>query len=184
MVAYADDLAPGEVTALRYWGTDLVLWRDEAGEHHLQDAYCPHLGAHLGVGGKVQGATLECPFHGWTYDGAGACTNIPYSQRENRKAKLRTYPGRRAQRDGLRVAPPRRRRAAVGGAGHPRDRRRRVERDVPLVVRDQHGAAGDGRERRRPRALPLRARHRGRRGDGELRARRPAARRCCRSRAT
>jgi 3-ketosteroid 9alpha-monooxygenase subunit A len=92
MVAYADDLAPGEVTALRYWGTDLVLWRDEAGEYHLQDAYCPHLGAHLGVGGKVQGATLECPFHGWTYDGTGACTNIPYSQRENRKAKLHTYP--------------------------------------------------------------------------------------------
>jgi len=92
MVAYADDLAPGEVTAIRYWSTDLVLWRDDAGEYHLQDAYCPHLGAHLGVGGKVQGATLECPFHGWTFDGAGACTNIPYSQRENRKAKLRTYP--------------------------------------------------------------------------------------------
>jgi 3-ketosteroid 9alpha-monooxygenase subunit A len=92
MVAYADELAPGEVTAVRYWGTDMVLWRDEAGEHHLQDAYCPHLGAHLGIGGKVQGVTLECPFHGWTYDGAGACTNIPYSQRENKKAKLHTYP--------------------------------------------------------------------------------------------
>jgi 3-ketosteroid 9alpha-monooxygenase subunit A len=92
MVGYADDLAPGEVTAIRYWGTDLVLWRDEKGAHHLQDAYCPHLGAHLGVGGKVQGSTLECPFHGWTYDGTGACTNIPYSQRENKKAKLHTYP--------------------------------------------------------------------------------------------
>ena len=53
-VAYPDDLAPGEVTAMRYWSTDLVLWRDEDGEFHLQDAYCPHLGAHLGVGGKVQ----------------------------------------------------------------------------------------------------------------------------------
>ena len=68
MVAYADDLAPGEVTAIRYWSTDLVLWRDDAGEYHLQDAYCPHLGAHLGVGGKVRGATLECPFHGWAFD--------------------------------------------------------------------------------------------------------------------
>jgi phenylpropionate dioxygenase-like ring-hydroxylating dioxygenase large terminal subunit len=92
MVAYDDDLAPGEVTAIRYWGTDLVLWRDGAGDYHLQDAYCPHLGAHLGVGGTVEGATLQCPFHGWTFDGAGACTNIPYSQRDNRKAKLRTYP--------------------------------------------------------------------------------------------
>jgi phenylpropionate dioxygenase-like ring-hydroxylating dioxygenase large terminal subunit len=91
-VAYPEDLAPGEVTALRYWSTDLVLWRDDAGGFHLQDAYCPHLGAHLGVGGKVQGATLECPFHGWTYDGDGACVNIPYSERVNRKAKLRNYP--------------------------------------------------------------------------------------------
>jgi phenylpropionate dioxygenase-like ring-hydroxylating dioxygenase large terminal subunit len=91
-VAYPDDLAPGEATALRYWSTDLVLWRDDIGDFHLQDAYCPHLGAHLGVGGKVSGTTLECPFHGWTYDGEGACVNIPYSERVNRKARLRTYP--------------------------------------------------------------------------------------------
>ena len=91
-VAYPEDLAPGEVTARRYWGRDLVLWRDEGGEFHLQDAFCPHLGAHLGVGGKVEGAELECPFHGWRFDGEGACTKIPYSERVNRKARLRTYP--------------------------------------------------------------------------------------------
>jgi phenylpropionate dioxygenase-like ring-hydroxylating dioxygenase large terminal subunit len=90
-VAYDDDLAPGEVTALRYWNRDLVLWRDDAGSWHLQDAYCPHLGAHLGIGGKVIGAELECPFHGWRYDGTGACSSIPYSDRVNKKAKLRTY---------------------------------------------------------------------------------------------
>src|SRR4051812_22420795 len=38
MVAYADELAPGEVTALTYWSTELVLWCDETGEFHLQDA--------------------------------------------------------------------------------------------------------------------------------------------------
>ncbi len=91
-VAYPEDLAPGEVTALKFWGTDLVLWRDDAGEFHLQDAYCPHLGAHLGVGGKVEGAQLQCPFHGWAFDAEGHCTNIPYSERVNRKAQLRTYP--------------------------------------------------------------------------------------------
>jgi len=91
-VAYPQDLAPGEVTALRFWGTDLVLWRDEDGEFHLQDAYCPHLGAHLGVGGTVHGAELECPFHGWTFAADGRCTDIPYSERVNRKAQLHTYP--------------------------------------------------------------------------------------------
>jgi len=92
MVAYEDELAPGEVSAIRYWSTDLVLWRDEAGGFHLQDAYCPHLGAHLGVGGKVKGAELECPFHGWRFDGDGACAQIPYSEKVNRKARLHTYP--------------------------------------------------------------------------------------------
>jgi len=91
-VAFPDDVAPGEVTALTYWDRELVLWRDEAGGFHLQDAYCPHLGAHLGVGGTVQGGELQCPFHGWKYDGTGACTNIPYSDRTNKKARLRTYP--------------------------------------------------------------------------------------------
>src|SRR5437764_674553 len=91
-VAYPDDLAPGETTALTYWNRELVLWRDADGEFHLQDAYCPHLGAHLGIGGKVDGATLECPFHGWAFDGEGKCTNIPYSDRTNKRARIRTYP--------------------------------------------------------------------------------------------
>jgi len=31
-------------------------------------------------------------FADWRFDGAGVCTNIPYSQRTNKKAHLRTYP--------------------------------------------------------------------------------------------
>ncbi|MGZ8753529.1 MAG: Rieske 2Fe-2S domain-containing protein [Acidimicrobiia bacterium] len=91
-VAAPEDLEPGGVTALKYFGRDLVLWRDEGGEFHLQDAFCPHLGAHLGVGGAVEDGCIRCPFHGWTFDGDGACTNIPYSDRVNRKAHVRTYP--------------------------------------------------------------------------------------------
>ena len=87
-VAFPDDLAPGEVTAVEYWSRELVLWRDTAGAFHLQDAFCPHLGAHLAYGGSVEGDLLTCPFHGWKFDGAGACTNIPYSQRTNRKARV------------------------------------------------------------------------------------------------
>ena len=54
-VAYPEDLEPGDVTPLHYLGRELVLWRDEGGEFHLQDAYCPHLGAHIGHGGTVAG---------------------------------------------------------------------------------------------------------------------------------
>ena len=44
------------------------------------DAYCPHLGANLGVGGHVRGNCIECPFHGWQFDGeTGKCMKIPYA---------------------------------------------------------------------------------------------------------
>ena len=54
-IAYSDELEKGQVVPLRYFGKDLVLFRTEGGEAQLLDAYCPHLGAHLGHGGKVQG---------------------------------------------------------------------------------------------------------------------------------
>jgi nitrite reductase/ring-hydroxylating ferredoxin subunit len=91
-IGYPDEVEVGSVKPLHYFGRDLVLWRDESGDFHVQDAFCPHLGAHLGFGGKVDGDQIACPFHGWQFDGAGACTNIPYSERLNKKAKLLTYP--------------------------------------------------------------------------------------------
>jgi 3-ketosteroid 9alpha-monooxygenase subunit A len=77
-IAYSDELGPGAVMPLRYFGKDLVLFRTEAGEAKLLDAHCPHLGAHLGHGGKVKGDCIECPFHAWKFDGGGACVEIPY----------------------------------------------------------------------------------------------------------
>ena len=91
-VAWVDQVQPGEVVARYYFGRHLVLWRDDSGGFHLQDAFCPHLGAHLGHGGVVKGADLACPFHGWEFDGDGRNTCIPYSERTNAKARLRTYP--------------------------------------------------------------------------------------------
>jgi len=90
-VAWSHELAPGEVIPRYYYGRHLVLWRDEHGTPHLQDAYCPHLGAHLAYGGIVKGCELQCPFHGWRFDGTGANTAIPYGNRTNQKARIRTY---------------------------------------------------------------------------------------------
>ncbi len=56
------------------------------------DAFCPHLGAHLGHGGTVEGCEIQCPFHGWRFDSAGANSDIPYSERVNKRARVRTYP--------------------------------------------------------------------------------------------
>ena len=88
------ELAPGEHKNLYAFGKDLVLFRAESGEARLMDAYCPHLGAHIGVGGRVEGDGMRCPFHGWHFDGGGRCTDIPYAEGKAipAKARIRTYP--------------------------------------------------------------------------------------------
>jgi nitrite reductase/ring-hydroxylating ferredoxin subunit len=91
-VSGSDELAPGEVRAERYAGRDLVVWRDEAGEAHVLDAHCPHLGAHLGVGGRVEGEGLRCPFHAWKFAGDGRCLDVPYAKRIPREARAGAYP--------------------------------------------------------------------------------------------
>ncbi len=91
-VGYPEDFPAGAAMPLYYFGRHLVGWRDAAGAVHVNDAFCPHLGAHLGHGGHVDGCELVCPFHGWQFDAEGANTAIPYSERLNRKARLRTYP--------------------------------------------------------------------------------------------
>lgn len=85
-------LAPGEIKPIRRFGQDLIVWRGEDGQFHLQEAYCPHLGANIGVGGKVIGNTVQCPFHKWQFDGDGAVAAIPYAQQLNKKACLYSFP--------------------------------------------------------------------------------------------
>ena len=85
-------LAPGEIRPIRRFGQDLIVWRDMENDLHLQEAYCPHLGANLGVGGMVVGKTIQCPFHKWRFDGAGRVETIPYSQKINQHANLFTFP--------------------------------------------------------------------------------------------
>ena len=81
IVAAGDELAPGEVVPLYYFGRDLVLFRGEDGAPLVVDAYCPHLGAHLAVGGQVEDDCIRCPFHGWKFDGeTGQCVEIPYDE--------------------------------------------------------------------------------------------------------
>lgn len=101
-VAYGHELAPGQVLPLRYFGRDLVLFRTEGGQPHLLDAFCPHLGAHLGHGGKVQGERLVCPFHAWEFEGTGRCARVPYADRQPRRAAVRAW--HLVERNGLLLA--------------------------------------------------------------------------------
>jgi phenylpropionate dioxygenase-like ring-hydroxylating dioxygenase large terminal subunit len=91
-VGYVTDFPAGTARPLYYFNRHLVGWRDDTGAMHVNDAFCPHLGAHLGHGGRVDGCEIVCPFHGWQYDADGRNTRIPYSDRVNGKAVVRPYP--------------------------------------------------------------------------------------------
>jgi nitrite reductase/ring-hydroxylating ferredoxin subunit len=92
MVAYSDELPRGGVQPLHYFGQDLVLYRTGSGRAQAADAFCPHLGAHLGHGGRVDGEELVCPFHAWRFDCDGRCSAVPYAKRIPPQARLRTWP--------------------------------------------------------------------------------------------
>jgi len=91
-VAAQAGLETGTIRQVRRFGRDLILWRGEDGEAHLQDAYCPHLGANIAVGGKVVGNTVQCPFHQWRFNGDGSVAAIPYATKINSYACLTAYP--------------------------------------------------------------------------------------------
>ncbi len=90
-VAYSDEVKPGDVRPLQYFGKELVLFRSDTGKVGVLDAYCPHLGAHLGHGGTVVGESVKCPFHAWQFDGSGTCTEVPYAGKIPKAAKIRPW---------------------------------------------------------------------------------------------
>jgi phenylpropionate dioxygenase-like ring-hydroxylating dioxygenase large terminal subunit len=92
-VADSADIVRARVKALRGFGQDLVAFRDEQGSPRVLDAHCPHLGAHLGVGGTIVEGTLQCPFHGWRFDARGACVAAS-GGRPLPSARLREWPAR------------------------------------------------------------------------------------------
>jgi phenylpropionate dioxygenase-like ring-hydroxylating dioxygenase large terminal subunit len=95
-VARPEDLAGGRPAAARLLGEDLVVWSAEGRPHAWRDL-CVHRGAKLSLG-KVNGACLQCPYHGWTYDEAGRCSRIPAhpDQKPPAKARTTTYQAREA----------------------------------------------------------------------------------------
>ena len=77
---------------LDYVGRKLVAFRGTDGRAAIVDAHCPHLGAHLGIGGRVEGDGLRCPFHGWLWTREGRCREIPYAKAIPPAARLRSWP--------------------------------------------------------------------------------------------
>ncbi|WP_370274517.1 Rieske 2Fe-2S domain-containing protein [Pararhodobacter marinus] len=57
-------------------GTEIVVWRDQAGEAHAWEDRCPHRGMKMSFG-IVRGDHIACLYHGWQYGPDGQCRKIP-----------------------------------------------------------------------------------------------------------
>lgn len=77
-LAFSREVRRGQVRRVRFMDDDVVLYRTQSGAARAVDPYCPHLGAHLGYGGRVDGETIVCPFHGFAYDTGGRCVRTGY----------------------------------------------------------------------------------------------------------
>ena len=74
-ILQAKDLAAAPL-ALRRFGEDLVLWRDATGRPHVFENHCPHRRAPLSLG-RVRDGELVCAYHGWRFNSAGECIDMP-----------------------------------------------------------------------------------------------------------
>jgi phenylpropionate dioxygenase-like ring-hydroxylating dioxygenase large terminal subunit len=80
-VAFADELRPGRMLRRRFMGEDLVVYRTRSGVVRVVEPHCPHLGAHLGHGGRVEGEEIVCPFHHFAFGTDGTCVRTGYGTR-------------------------------------------------------------------------------------------------------
>lgn len=90
--ASSAQIKKNKLFTFNYFATSFVCFRDSTDQINIFNAYCPHLGAHLGVGGFLKDDHLTCPFHGWKFDGEGQCVAIPYSKIIPKRAHLIKYP--------------------------------------------------------------------------------------------
>lgn len=75
-----------------WMGEEIVAWIDEDGRICVADAFCTHLGSHMGptVGGVVRKGCLVCPFHGFEFDTSGQCVLTPNAPAP-KAARLKLY---------------------------------------------------------------------------------------------
>lgn len=91
-IATSEELARGRVLAARINGREIVAFRNARGDAAVVDPFCPHMGAHLGHGGRVVDGALRCPFHGLRFDATGRCVGTEYPGDPKVGLSLRTWP--------------------------------------------------------------------------------------------
>lgn len=94
VAANVEDLKDNEPMFVRMLGCDFVIFRDNTGAIRCLSDVCCHRGASLAKG-KINGACIACPYHGWEFDGDGKCTKIPAlgaGVKPPKRARIDSYP--------------------------------------------------------------------------------------------
>ena len=72
----------------------LLAFRDTQGRVGVIDEFCAHRGVSLWFA-RNEESGLRCPYHGWKYDVAGQCVDVPSEPAESgfcNRIKLKSYP--------------------------------------------------------------------------------------------
>jgi nitrite reductase/ring-hydroxylating ferredoxin subunit len=92
-VTSSHDLQAGKIMQAVLNGENLVVWRSRDQRPSAWSDRCPHRGMRLSLG-AAQGASLVCPYHGWSFAADGHCHHIPAHPKlsPSRAARARIYP--------------------------------------------------------------------------------------------
>jgi phenylpropionate dioxygenase-like ring-hydroxylating dioxygenase large terminal subunit len=94
-VCLAREIGTETLAGVDILGTRVIVYRDASGKAVVQSAWCPHLGADLSLGTRIDGQ-VRCPYHHWRFDSAGACRHIPTGDPIPAAARIFTYPSAEA----------------------------------------------------------------------------------------
>ena len=88
VMATSEEVRPGQIVRRSYFEQEIAIYRGQSGALSVVDAHCPHMGAHLGKLGKVEGDVLRCGFHGFRYGLDGRCVATEYGSPPPEEARL------------------------------------------------------------------------------------------------
>ena len=165
--AMSSELArDGAPIRLMLLGEKLIAFRDSEGRVGVMDHRCPHRCASLFLGRNEEGG-IRCIYHGWKFDVAGNCLDMPSLPPPGFKQKVKAKAYKVVERAGVvwvYMGDARRGAAAAG----LRDPRRAGGRDQGQLhpARLQLAAGARGRDRHLAFRLPARRPRRSRRAAG------------------
>ncbi|MFM0047095.1 aromatic ring-hydroxylating dioxygenase subunit alpha [Paraburkholderia sediminicola] len=95
-LAWSHEVKRGKTHGVTFAGDPIVLARTESGKVFALEDRCAHrqVPLHQGV---VDGESIRCGYHGWTYDCSGTCIDVPYLGRDRLPNGVRSYPCREVE---------------------------------------------------------------------------------------